>query len=102
MTLVSDLRSKTYYHIPPEGGWERCSYYVVEVATHKRNPIFKAILYTGFLDKRTQQPLGYSGVFSSTLEPEFMDLKEFQYIKAIRKIDMSIPNERKDMTEIIN
>jgi len=92
--------TKTYYHIPPEEGWKPHSYYVVEVSGHKGNPIFKAILYTGFLDEKTKCPLGCSGIFNPTMEPEFMELKHFEYIKAIRKIDMSIPNGGKDITKL--
>ena len=92
--------AKTYYHIPPEGGWEAQSYYVVGVSGHKGNPIFKAILYTGFLETGTDYPLGYSGVFNPTMDPEFISVKEFEFIKAIRKIDMSIPNGGKDITKL--
>ena len=91
---------KTYYHIPPEWEWEPQSYYVVEVSESKGNPVFKGILYTGFLDAKTKTPLGYSGIFNPIMEPEFMDLKHFEYTKAIRKIDMSIPNNGKDITEL--
>ena len=85
---------KTYYHIPPEGGLESQSYYVVEVSESK------GILYAGFLDAKTKTPLGYSGIFNPIMKPEFMNLKHFKYIKAIWKIDMSIPNNGKDITEL--
>lgn len=91
---------KICYHIPPEEGWEQLSYYVVEISKGKGNPIFEGILYTGFLDNTTGCPLGYSGVFNPLMEPEFMEPKRFPYIKAIRKIDMSIPNKHKDITGV--
>ena len=90
---------KKYYHIPPEGGWEERAYYTVEVSGGKGNPIFLGILYTGFLSKEGT-PQGYSGIFNPTMEPEFLPLHHFQYIKAISKIDVSIPNKGKDITEI--
>ena len=89
----------TYFHIPPEGGWEERSYYVVEVSGGKGNPIFLGILYTGFLSK-DGRPQGYSGIFNPTMEPEFLPLHHFQYIKAVNKINVSIPNKGKDTTEI--
>lgn len=97
--------SKTYYHIPPEGGWEPQSYYVVEVSTSPNNPIFEAILYTGFLnaiflDNTKSYPREYSGIFNPSIKPEFMPMKNFQYIKVIRKIDMIILNRNKQMTEL--
>lgn len=90
---------KKYYHIPPLEGWEENSYYVVEVSRGKGNPIFLGILYTGFLSK-TGEPQGYSGIFNPTTETKFSRLSYFQYIKAIRKIDVSIPNECKDITQV--
>ena len=89
----------TYFHIPPEGGWEERSYYVVEVSGGKGNPIFLGILYTGFLSK-DGRPQGYSGIFNPTMEPEFLPLHHFQYIKAVNKINVSIPNKGKDITKI--
>ena len=103
--------SKIYYHIPPKEGWKVHSYYVVEVSTSPGNPIFEAILYTGFLDNTKSYPRefldntksyprGYSGIFNPSMKPEFVSMKTFEYIKAIRKIDMVIPNINKQMTEL--
>ena len=89
----------TYFHIPPKRGWEENSYYVVEVSVGKGNPIFLGILYTGFLSK-DGIPQGYSGVFNPTMEPEFLPLSHFQYIKSVNKINVSIPNEGKDIAKI--
>ena len=90
---------KEYYHIPPKGGWEPKSNYVVEVSVYHGNPIFKAILYTGFLNGPNNTPGGYSGIFINTGDSH-SDLKDFMYIKAIRKIDMEIPNQGKQIKEL--
>ena len=50
---------QSYYHIPPKGGWEPQSHYVVEVSAFDGNPVFKAILYTGFLNGPNNEPGGY-------------------------------------------
>lgn len=92
---------KEHYHIPPKGGWEPQSHYVVEVSVRHGNPIFPAILYTGFLNGPNNTPGGYSGVYINTSEAH-PDIKYFMYIKAIRKIDMEIPNQDKQIKELSN
>ena len=91
----------SYYHIPPKGGWEPQSHYVVEVSAFDGNPIFKAILYTGFLNGSNNEPEGYSGLFIGTAE-SYNNLRKFKYIKAIRKIDMEIPNKGKQIKDLDN
>lgn len=84
-----------YFHIPPEGGWEEHTSYVVEVSEQQGNPVFGAILEVGFLNKGDLlfwQPLAIKGSIYS--------ISDFQYIKAIRKIDMSIPNRGKQINEL--
>lgn len=92
---------KEYYHIPPKGGWELQSHYVVEVSMGHGNPIFQAILYTGFLNGPNNTPGGYSGIFIGTSESH-PDIRKFMYIKAIRKIDMEVPNKGKQIKELLN
>ena len=86
-----------YFHIPPEGGWEENTHYVCEVSKDYGNPVFEAILYSGFLTKNLE-PGSISSVF--TLYDEYTPLKVFKYIKAIRKIDMTIPNKGKQIKEL--
>ena len=88
-----------YFHIPPEGGWEKDTYYVCEVSMAYENPIFVAIIYSGFLN-RTQEPGNLSGVLSPLGYKEYVSLNDFKYIKAIRKIDMTIPNKGKQIKEL--
>ena len=88
-----------YFHIPPEGGWEEDTCYVCEVSREYGNPIFKAIIYSGYLNT-TLEPGGYSGVFSLFMDQKFRPLNYFKYIKDIHKIDMTIPNEGKQIKEL--
>lgn len=88
-----------YFHIPPKGGWEKDTYYVCEVSRSYENPIFVAIIYSDFLNM-TQEPGNLSGVLSPSGYKEYTQLKDFKYIKAIRKIDMTIPNEGKQIKEL--
>ena len=87
----------TYFHIPPEGGWEEHSCYVVEVSKQQGNPIFSGILHVGFLDSN-DQPFNHTCVHTISNTVGYM--KDFQYIKVIRKIDMSIPNQGKQIKEL--
>ena len=88
-----------YFHIPPEGGWEENTYYVCEVSTGYGNPILNAIMYSGFLNNTLELGI-YSGVFSPLMDQAFRQLKDFKYIKVIRKIDMTIPNKGKQIKEL--
>lgn len=84
----------TYFHIPPEEGWESDTYYVVEVSREQGNPVFEAILNVSVVHKGP--PINAS-LFATT---SICNIAEFQYIKAIRKIDMSIPNRAKQIREL--
>ncbi len=88
-----------YFHIPPEGGWEKDTYYVCEVSKSYENPVYAAIIYSGYLSI-TQEPGTFSGVISPLGYKEYAPLKDFKYIKAIRKIDMAIPNKDKQIKEL--
>ena len=87
-----------YFHIPPEGGWEKDTYYVCEVSMDYESPVYAAIIYSGYLSI-TQEPGILSGVISP-LYKEYTPLKDYKYIKAIRKIDMTIPNKDKQIKEL--
>lgn len=88
-----------YFHIPPEGGWEENTYYVCEVSREHGNLIFEAILYSGFLIM-SREYREFSGVFNPLKDKVFSPLSHFKYIKAIRKIDMTIPNKGKQIKEL--
>lgn len=86
----------TYFHIPPEDGWEDHSCYVVELSSQQGNPIFSGLLYVGFLDSK-KQPFNYVYVHTNS---RVYQMTDFQYIKVIRKIDESIPNRGKQIREL--
>lgn len=91
----------TYFHIPPEGGWEEHTCYVVEFSKQQGTPISVAIVEVGFLGKEKSPALSekliIKGWFTDIL---IGPIKDFQYIKVIRKIDMSIPNRGKQIREL--
>lgn len=89
-----------YFHIPPEGGWTENTYYVCEISREYGNPIFEAIMYSGLLNDALLELGIYSGVFIPLMDKSFRPLKDFKYIKAIRKIDMTIPNKDKQIKEL--
>lgn len=86
----------TYFHIPPEDGWEEHSCYVVELSKEQGNPILSGILYVGFLTSN-KQPFNYTYLHTNS---RVYQMKDFQYIKVIRKIDASIPNRGKQIREL--
>ena len=89
-----------YFHIPPEGGWEENTYYVCEVSREYGNPIFSAIIYSGFLNK-VLEPNPFAKLFFNPLiNQKFEPLNHFKYMKVIRKIDMTIPNNGKQIKEL--
>ena len=88
-----------YFHIPPKGGWEENTYYVCEVSREYGNSILSAIMYSGHLSI-TQEPGTLSGVINPLRYKEYTPLKDYKYIKAIHKIDMTIPNKGKQIKEL--
>lgn len=82
-----------YYHIPPPGGWKQNTKYVVEIAMHQHNTVFQAILEIGFLFKKNCiLTSNYTYLWYSDQK---LNIKDVLYIKAVREIDTSIPNEGK-------
>jgi hypothetical protein len=80
------MKPKKSEIIAPEGGWVDQSYYEVEVSVCETNPIFNAILYTGFVDKeRPDLPGGYSFIVSPGME-DHIDLcqKSVRFLRACR------------------
>ena len=88
-----------YFHIPPSGGWEENTYYVCEVSMDYESPVFAAIVYSGFLNM-IQEPGNLSRIFSHLWFIDDIPLKDFKYIKAIHKIDMTIPNKDKQIKDL--
>ena len=72
--------------IPPLNGWEERTFYLVEIAWTKHNPIHKALFYTGFL--HGDEPGNYAGTFNPTYEPEFFPWRSRRpyYMKVIKRV----------------
>ena len=49
---------------PPKGGWKAETWYRVRVSMNITNPVFDAVLYTGFL--KDGLPSAYSGIMSAS------------------------------------
>ena len=50
MTIRKNRRGFDSYIFPPEGGWEEGTWYRGECSMRPSNPVFKVLIYTGFLD----------------------------------------------------
>jgi len=69
--------------IYPKDGLRPHSWYLVEVATDQHNPVFRALMYTGFL--QSNKPDGYSGIVQNgTSAP--IRIESTYYLKVIRLV----------------
>jgi len=75
--------------IPPENGWEEQTYYIVDVAFSKMNPIHNKIFYVGFLNNGF--PAGYNQLFTNS-DTGYKTIKDVYYLKALKKITGNIPS----------
>lgn len=57
--------------IVPKGGWKPNTVYLVRVAWRSSNPVYRALLHVGFVDKGGQQLSGYCLVWNHSMQPEF-------------------------------
>jgi len=80
------LPKKKRYIEVPEGGWEEQAFYAVHVAVSPQNPIWGAILYTGFLNGRDGGPGGYSTIWSPTSDP--VRFEDVHYLRVLHKLDV--------------
>lgn len=88
MSFVYPIRTPEFKGIiPPEGGWEESTYYVVHVGITENNVIHKAIFFTGFLDE-SGNPGGYNVVFNHSYDFPFPKCRDVYYMEAISKIDL--------------
>ena len=69
--------------IPPEGGWEEQTTYLVEVSFRSANPIHRALFFSGFLIKG--KPGGYNRIFNPTYE-NYCEIYEVYYLKVIKVV----------------
>lgn len=73
--------------IPPPKGWKEQTYYVVDIAVSKSNPIHRAILYVGFLNGPKDQPLrgGYTSLLRAMYD-EVFDPNRLHYLRVVSEI----------------
>lgn len=93
---------KKQYIYPLQKGWKENTWYIVEIAFSKFNPVFKALFYSGFLNEGTFTPGGYNRLVGSTLAGK-ETIKDVYYMKVLKELisdkDMDyekvvLPNER--------
>lgn len=73
--------------IPPEGGWEDHTWYIVDVKYASNNPVHRALFFTGFVDKKTNQPGAYSGVIPiEYVTDEKTELSGMKYVRFFKKL----------------
>lgn len=70
--------------IPPPGGWNPNTYYIVDVAFNSSNPIHRAIFYTGFLSKGGH-PQGYNSFVTS----DNAEISDAYYVKALAELNIN-------------
>jgi hypothetical protein len=69
--------------VAPEKGWEDHTWYLVEVAYHKNNPVHRDLFYSGFIDKINKIPSDCNFL------PGYGYLRRIEdtyYLKVIRKV----------------
>lgn len=74
--------------IPPGGGWEPRTYYVVDVAFSSHNVVHRSIFYSGFLNGDNEGPGGYNVVWNASYEVgDHYPISKCHYLKVISKIE---------------
>lgn len=86
MKCAHDLPPDQRTIIPPEGGWKPSTYYIVEVAFNRNNPIHRSIFYSGFLNNGS--PAGYNSIWNPSYDEQH-DIDTVHYMKAIKEVAAS-------------
>lgn len=68
--------------------WEENTYYVVDVAFTKTNPMHRKIFFSGFLSA-DKKPQGYNGFARFGRSDEALDYQDIHSIKIVRKINVN-------------
>jgi hypothetical protein len=86
-SMVGKLPPGVRTHVQPEGGWKERTYYVVEVASGKGNPIHRSILFVGFFG-RAGRPLGgsYTSLFNASYGGDFVHPETLHYLRVVCEI----------------
>jgi len=69
----------------PKGGWKKQTYYVVNVSVNRNNPIFRAIFYSGFLEKGGL-PGAYAAAWAGACDET--PIHELHFLEVVSEIDM--------------
>jgi hypothetical protein len=72
--------------IPPEGGWEAHTWYVVDVEVFATNPRHRALFFSGFL--QGGQPGSYNGVQALNFAggEDAIPLHRVKYLRVVRRL----------------
>lgn len=84
MSFTEDCMVDKKGIIPPDGGWEERSWYLVEVSYFKGNPIHQSLFFTGFLQEG--QPGGYNSVvpIHGTADHQHTQINDVRYLNALK------------------
>ena len=79
-------------HIPPAGGWKPQTYYVADVSVNPQNPLFRAIIFSGFLNGKNGRPGGYAVMLSNSVEDCARHLDSIRYVEVVSEISLEVPH----------
>ncbi len=82
LEMWAGMRRRTV--IPPQHGWRPQTYYVVDVSVSPSNPVWRGIMYSGFLNGPNSDPGGYSCVWSAIADK--LDLSDLYYLRVVAVI----------------
>lgn len=80
------LPSKKRYIEVPKGGWKERTFYVVVVSVGPANPVWGAILFSGFLNGLDGGPGGYASVWNGGVET-VVEFHKLHFLKILREIE---------------
>jgi hypothetical protein len=71
----------------PKNGWKARTWYLGETSCRHGNPVWKCLIYSGFLSKNGE-PAGYSGLISASYIPSerAISISSVRYLKVIKEL----------------
>jgi len=76
--------------IPPKEGWQEHTWYLVEVAYNRHNPVHLSLFFSGFLNERGRTPGGYNGLqplnYAGSSDGEATQITGVFYLKVLKKV----------------
>jgi hypothetical protein len=82
--------------IAPAEGWKESTAYLVDVSFSERNPIHRALFFTGFLNGPDCGPGAYNKLFHTSDSNGHYELKDVRFLRVIRQVA-----SRDDLTEYV-